>query len=125
MRKKKSYEKKKRTPTTCNPTTSLNWKKTKDPAANLHHSSVKAPVPVAPHTLPTARASVGNRRHAPGAASVSAQIDPCNLPAQSAIFVVVAGSGLAVVAADFTNGHARRALVEATSVVLGVRVRNG
>lgn len=87
------------------------------------HHSIKAPVPVAPHTLPSTRAPVRNRRHAPSAASVGTEIDPSNLPAQSAILVVVGRRGFAIVPTHLTAS--RRTLVETARVVLGVRVRDG
>jgi hypothetical protein len=68
---------------------------------------------------------VRNRRHAPGAARVGAEVNPGNLPAQSAVFVVVVGSGLALVAADFTAGNTRRSLIETATVVLSVGVWDG
>ena len=78
-----------------------------------------------PHTPPSTRTPVRNRRHASGTTSVSAQVNSGNLPAQSAVFVVVAGSRLARVMTDFAAGHARQALVEAACVVVGVGVRDG
>ena len=117
--KKKVRKRNEKTQTNANPNLSQTQENT------ARHQSIKAPVPVAPHTLPSTRAPVRNRRHAPGAASVGTEINPSNLPAQSSVLVVVVGSRFALVAADFAAGHAGRSLVETARVFLGVWVRDG
>jgi hypothetical protein len=88
--------------------------------------STEASLPMTPHALPSTSAStsVRNSRHAPRASRVSAQVNTRDFSTQVSISIVAARSRVVIVAAHLAVGHARRTLIEAARVLLGVRIRD-